>query len=122
MLFWSHKMTEKTRFLVRGFQIQREFQERAQEGRMKGGSAFWIWRFAPRTNVLLGGIWMRRSFAESLDGSRTDDLWNASLTVRHRFDRKLNLALRYAHGQRDSTNFDSDFGLNMVTAMIFMRF
>src|SRR5699024_8545814 len=122
MLFWSHQMTKKTQLSVRGFQIKRRFQESDQESRLKGGSAFWIWRLSHRTDAIVGGMWVRRSFPVSLDISRTDDLWNASFGVMHRFNPKLNLSLRYIHGVRDSTNIEDEFGLNMVTAMVFMRF
>ncbi|ADJ28643.1 PEP-CTERM system associated protein [Nitrosococcus watsonii] len=123
MLSWTYLMTEKTRLLVRGFQVNREFQESGEEEDLKGGNLFWIWNFSSRTNILAGGMWMQRSFPSTPpDPSRSDNLWNASLGIRHRFSPKSGLSLRYTHGQRDSTDSESDFGMNMVFATVFMRF
>jgi hypothetical protein len=137
-LYWSHLLTEKTRFMIRGFQIQREFQESDQKEQLRGGSAFWAWRFAQRTNIFLGGMLMHRSFPASLSSSSlsslgsssSNNLWNASLSVSHSFDPKLNLIFRYVYGQGDrgsskqtgSTDSNGDFSLNMITAMVLMRF
>ncbi|EDZ68335.1 hypothetical protein NOC27_1662 [Nitrosococcus oceani AFC27] len=123
MLSWTHLMTEKTRLLVRGFQVNREFQESGEEEDLKGGNLFWIWNFSSRTNILAGGMWMHRSFpSTSLDPSRSDNLWNVSLGIRHRFSPKSGLSLRYVHGQRNSTDSENDFGMNMASATVFMRF
>ncbi|MDQ2696281.1 MAG: TIGR03016 family PEP-CTERM system-associated outer membrane protein [Pseudomonadota bacterium] len=109
----------RSRFIVRAFSEDRDFERALQPDESAfGGSAGWIWRFAPKTRSSLRGEWQR---SEDDDG-REDDLWETRLGLNHRFAEDLDGSVEYRHGQRDSNQPGDDYTENRLTLFLRLTF
>ncbi len=121
---WSYD-TGRSVFGVNLIQTERESETQTNVGlfednrTQRGASAFWQWRYGPRTTTLLTTGISRTDFTDS---DREDDLWFLRASVSRQLTPDTSASLAYRHQRRDSNAAANEYRENAIIGTLTREF